>query len=171
MKKLPLLIALLTSLMTIPTAHSVYSCVDVKNEIIRENRKLAALTNRRERLEYRFEYQAFVYQTRIESFTEAVRSAVAHQQAVEEQIVRMGYGCVLDPVPCDIRGARQSLNAITRARSAITRARKSLDSASDTYNRFVAEQFPNTRVLDDRIESTRTYIEKLQFTLEICAEQ
>lgn len=158
-------------LITTTPTHALFNCVDAKNEIIRENRKLAALINRKERLEYRYEAKLWFYKTKMEAASLAVEVAVDNLRSMEEQVVRMGYGCVLEPIPCNIAGSRRLVSALTRSRSEIAKARRVFDTATEKYYSFDAQQYPHTRALDDKIESSRAYIQELQFTVEICSRQ
>lgn len=169
--KLILAITLATTFIATSPALALYKCVDVKNEIVRENRKLASLINRKERLEYRYEAKLWFYKTQMESASLAVQTSTQNLRSMEEQAIRMGYGCALDPIPCTIPGARRVSSALIRARSDIARARKVLDTATEKYYNFDAKEYPHTRALDDKITSTYTYIQQLNFTLEICSQQ
>lgn len=159
------------SYITSSPAHAAYQCVDVKNDIIRENRKLAAQFNQRERLEARYQARVWTLWSRNETASAAYNAAVEHLTAAEEQVVKMGYGCVLDPIPCTGSGTQRLRSEIHRARARVIREHRLHEKAFEMYTYYVADQTPRLRAIDAKIESTKSYVKQLTFSLEICARQ
>jgi hypothetical protein len=159
------------SYFTTSSAHALYQCVDVKNDIIRENRKLDAQVHQRERLAARYEARAWTLWSRNESASATYNAAVDHLRAAEEQVVKMGYGCVLDPIPCTGSGTQRLRSEIERARAQVVRERGLHEKAFEMYTYYVADQTPRLRALDAKIASTQSYINQLTFSLEICSQQ